>query len=188
MTGLIMSVFLLNMLTAFQVFNNLTTPDSLLKLVPSRFPSIALLTTITMRFIPTVMEDYGSIRDAQVSRGVRIKGGSRIGRIKNQLNIIVPTLITSLERAFYLSESMAARGYSGVIRASKNARPTRPDKILSMLYISSAILTLYNAYTGSMGYWPYDSLRLPPLSVAAMIPLLIISIPEFLKNERHHKV
>ncbi|MCX6695344.1 MAG: energy-coupling factor transporter transmembrane component T [Candidatus Altiarchaeota archaeon] len=188
LTGLVMSVFLLNMLTTFQAFNKLSNPDSLLHLIPSAFPSIALTSSITLRFIPSVLEDYNSIRDAQVSRGVRMSSGSQAAKIKNQLGVIVPTLITSLERSFNMAESMASRGYSSGRRSVfKREQASQSDKALSVLYLISIMLTLYASYNGLFNYWPYDSLRLPALSALALAPLLLISAPIFLKDENDRK-
>jgi len=102
----IMTVFLVNMLVSFQVFNGSTTPDAVLRMIPASVPAVALTASIGMRFVPTVLKDFYSIRDAQVSRGVRMNS------LSSRASLIAPTVVTSLERGFNLAESMASRGYS----------------------------------------------------------------------------
>ena len=75
--------------------------------MPGYMPGASLAVSIALRFIPTVVRDNASIRDAQAARGVRLNYGSTRDRVLNQAATLVPTVITSLERGFNLAESMA---------------------------------------------------------------------------------
>jgi len=182
--GVVMTIFLVNMLTAFQIFNSTTTPDAILRLMPSSMPGVALITSISLRFIPTVAADHSSIRDAQVSRGVRLDSGPLRARIRNHASTLAPTVITALERAFNLAESMASRGYTGGRTRYRHERWGRSEKIVSLAYMLSLLLTLHAKYAGAFDYWPYESTRLPAPSLLALMPLAALAIPILLKNER----
>jgi len=178
----VMTIFLINTVTAFQVFNNCAKSDALLRLMPSAFPAAALTSSIALRFIPTVMTDHSTIRDAQTTRGVRLDTGPLAQRLSNQLSIIAPTVITSLERSFNLSESMAARGYTGRRTLYRTELWGGAEAGIAMTYMSALLLTAYIKYAGLMEYWPYDSLPIP-FSALALLPLLSLLIPIILKDE-----
>ncbi|MFH1054459.1 MAG: energy-coupling factor transporter transmembrane component T [Candidatus Altiarchaeota archaeon] len=183
-TGIIMSVFLLNMVIAFQTFNNAATPDAILKIMPKTLPAACLITSISLRFIPTVVRDYSSIRDAQMSRGVRINSGPLSERVGNQTNVIAPTLVTSLERAFNLSESMASRGYTGARTAYSGQVWDSRQRIITITYFLAILFAAYAKYSGVFDFWPVDGLPLPAISLLALVPLIPLLIPLVILNER----
>lgn len=180
----VMAIFLTNTVTAFQVFNNCAKPDALLRLMPSGYPAAALTSSIALRFIPQVMADHSTIRDAQTTRGVRLDTGPLIQRLGNQLSIIAPTVITSLERSFNLSESMAARGYSGRRTLYRTERWDKVEAGIAMTYVSALLFIAYIKYAGLLEYWPYDSLQIT-FSALALLPLLALVWPIVLKDERN---
>ncbi len=74
---------------------------------------IAMMMTIALRFIPTLMEETEKIIKAQMARGADFESGNIINRIKNILPIIVPLFINSFRRADELAIAMEARCYKG---------------------------------------------------------------------------
>ncbi len=182
-TGLIMTVFLVNMLTAFQIFNNTTSPDAILRLIPSQLPGVALATSISMRFMPTVLRDHSSIRDAQASRGVRFDSGSLVERTKNNVSTLVPTVVTSLERGFNLSDSMVSRAYTGRRTSYRKTTWGLGEKLHAALAVLAGAYALYMKSSGLLDYWPYDGITPIPFSAAAVFPLLVLTLPIF-KHER----
>jgi energy-coupling factor transporter transmembrane protein EcfT len=180
--GVLMALLLVDMLTAFQLFNSQTTADELINIMPSSFTGISMTALISLRFIPTVTNDFQSIRDAQLSKGYRFTSGAIIERMRNNVSLLVPTLITSLERGFNLSESMAARAYSRRRTRYKTVKWHMEDKIMSAAYIASIPLLIYLKYEGSLYFWPYDSLQLPPLNLLALIPMIALALPVLTEN------
>jgi len=179
----VMAVFLLNMLVSFQVFNGSTTPDAILRLMPASLPAVGLVTSIGLRFVPTVLRDHSSIRDAQQSRGVRMGSGPMHERLANQAGVIAPTVVTALERGFNLAESMASRGYTGKRTAYSKRRWTATERLIQATFAAAAALLVVSKLSGAMDFWPYDSMALPPLSHPAMAPLFALAIPLFSKDE-----
>jgi energy-coupling factor transport system permease protein len=182
--GLLMTVLLVNAVSAFQVFNSSTSPDAILNLMPKSLPSIAMVSSISMRFMPSILRDYASIRDAQMCRGVRLNSGSTIERMSNQAKMITPTIITSLERAFNISESMAARGYSGARSRYARERWDGREYALSLGYVLAFALSFAAKYAGLLAYWPHDSLVPPAVSLWALAPLAMIILPAGVSDER----
>lgn len=74
---------------------------------------IALVLSIALRFVPTLMQETEKIMDAQKSRGVEFDVGSLIERMKKIIPLLIPLFISSIDRADELATAMTARGYHG---------------------------------------------------------------------------
>lgn len=110
-----------------------------------KFPAhiIAMMTSIALRFIPTLIEETQRIMNAQASRGVDLDNGSLKEKLMAILSLIVPLFISAFDRADQLANAMEARGYN------PNAQRTRYKvlKMSSLDYIgliSSGFLLILN--------------------------------------------
>ena len=74
---------------------------------------LAMMMTIALRFIPTLMEETDRIIKAQTARGADFSGGNLLARAKNMLPILVPLFISAFRRADDLAIAMEARCYRG---------------------------------------------------------------------------
>ncbi len=74
---------------------------------------IALMMSISLRFIPTLIQETEKIMKAQMARGVDFAGGPIASRIKAIIPLLVPLFIQSFRRAEDLATAMEARGYRG---------------------------------------------------------------------------
>ena len=79
--------------------------------VPSH--DLAMMMTIALRFIPTLLEETDKIIKAQKSRGVDFESGSIFKRLRNFVPILVPLFLSSFRRADELAMAMEARCYRG---------------------------------------------------------------------------
>lgn len=88
-----------------------------------KFPvhEFALIMSIALRFIPTLMDETDRIISAQKARGADFESGNIFKRIKALVPILIPLLISSFRRADELGDAMDA----AVIRARKAERNTR---------------------------------------------------------------
>ncbi len=92
---------------------------------------IAMMISIALRFIPTLIEETQRIMNAQASRGVDLENGSLKEKIMAILSLIVPLFVSSFDRADQMANAMEARGYD------PNRKRTRYQvlKMKSMDYI-----------------------------------------------------
>ena len=74
---------------------------------------LAMMMTIALRFIPTLMEETDRIIKAQTARGADFASGNLLSRAKNMLPILVPLFISAFRRADDLAVAMEARCYRG---------------------------------------------------------------------------
>ncbi len=75
--------------------------------------TLAMMMTIALRFIPTLIEETQIIMNAQKARGADLENGKLIDRIKALIPILIPLLISSVRRAYELAEAMECRCYNG---------------------------------------------------------------------------
>lgn len=74
---------------------------------------LAMMMTIALRFIPTLMDETDKIMKAQMARGAEFEGKNLIQKAKNLIPLLVPLFISSFRRAEELAMAMEARCYRG---------------------------------------------------------------------------
>ena len=82
-----------------------------LKIVHFPYHEIAMMISIALRFIPTIIEETMRIMNSQKSRGVDFEEGSLKEKINAILSLIIPLFTVAFQRAFELADAMEARGY-----------------------------------------------------------------------------
>ena len=89
--------------------------DLLSPLKRLRFPAheLAMMTTIALRFIPTLQEEARKITRAQAARGADFSEGGLVRRARALVPILVPLTVGAFRSADELAEAMESRGYSG---------------------------------------------------------------------------
>ncbi|WP_017473626.1 energy-coupling factor transporter transmembrane component T family protein [Amphibacillus jilinensis] len=113
--------FLLILVTSLMTLT--TTPIEITDAIESllhplkkiKFPvhELALMMSISLRFIPTLMQETEKISKAQASRGVDFKTGPIKDRIHAVVPLLVPLFVSAFKRAEELAMAMEARGYQG---------------------------------------------------------------------------
>jgi energy-coupling factor transport system permease protein len=74
---------------------------------------LAMMMTIALRFIPTLLDETDKIMKAQMARGADFESGNILKRAKNLVPLLVPLFISSFRRADDLAMAMEARCYRG---------------------------------------------------------------------------
>jgi energy-coupling factor transport system permease protein len=100
---------------------------------------LAMMMTIALRFIPTLMEETEKIMKAQKSRGADFESGNIINRAKNLVPLLVPLFISAFRRADELAMAMEARCYRG----GENRTRMRALKVQRGDYVASGIFLVY---------------------------------------------
>lgn len=80
-----------------------------------RFPAheLAMMMTIALRFIPTLIEESDKIMKAQLSRGADLESGNIFARVKSMVPILIPLFVSSFRKADELATAMESRCYHG---------------------------------------------------------------------------
>lgn len=83
---------------------------------------LAMMISISLRFIPTLFLETERILKAQASRGVDFKEGKVKAKITQIISLLIPMFIISFKRAFDLADAMEARGYIPGAKRTKLAQ------------------------------------------------------------------
>jgi len=102
---------------------------------------LAMMMTIALRFIPTLLDETDKIMKAQMSRGADFESKNIISRAKNLVPLLVPLFVSAFRRAEELSMAMEARCYRGGYNRTK----MRQSIITKNDYIAVCILVVYLA-------------------------------------------
>jgi len=103
---------------------------------------IAMMISIALRFIPTLIEETDRIMKAQASRGVDLKEGKFKEKIMAILSLIVPLFVSSFQRAEDLADAMEARGYVPSQSRTRYKQLKRTWKDTVMILITLSVLSL----------------------------------------------
>ena len=118
-----------------------------------RFPvhELALIMSIALRFIPTLMDETNRIVAAQKARGANFETGGLISRAKALVPILIPLLVSAFRRAEDLGDAMDARCYSGAKGRTKYKKLRFTWRDLVGLLVVAALITgivFLNIYLG----------------------------------------
>jgi|LSQX01.2.fsa_nt_gb energy-coupling factor transport system permease protein len=121
--GIMMGFRLILLLSITSLLTLTTTPIDLtdgLEVLLSPFKKLglpahelAMMMTIALRFVPTLIEEADKIIKAQTARGADFESGGFIARAKSLIPILVPLFISAFRRADDLAMAMEARCYRG---------------------------------------------------------------------------
>lgn len=84
-----------------------------LKVLHISVHEIAMMMTIALRFVPTLLEETDKIMSAQKARGADLESGGLFQRIKALVPILIPLFVSSFRRAYELAMAMECRCYQG---------------------------------------------------------------------------
>ena len=111
---LVCGTFLLTYTTSpLALTDGLETLMNPLKKIKVPVHELAMMMSIALRFIPTLIEETDKIMSAQKARGADFETGSLIRRAKAMLPILVPLFVSSFRRADELATAMECRCYQG---------------------------------------------------------------------------
>lgn len=124
----------------------LLSPLSKIKLPVHEF---AMMMTIALRFIPTLIEETDKIMSAQKARGSDFSSGNLIQRAKALVPILIPLFISSFRRANDLAVAMECRCYrggSGRTKMTQLKMTYRDFIMLFVIAVSGTSVVLMNIY------------------------------------------
>ena len=122
-TAIFMTVRIACLIIGSSLMTFTTTPTMLtdaierllspLKIFKIQVHTLAMMMTLALRFIPTLMEEIEKIMNAQKARGADLESGNIIDRAKALVPILVPLFVSSFRRAYELAFAMECRCYTG---------------------------------------------------------------------------
>jgi len=189
--GVGMSLRLLAIISAFAMLTFTTHPDDLmLSMIKMKLPyKSVLVTSLTTRFIPTLIDDVERISDVQRSRGLELDRGNLFQRIKSRMTIIIPLLSNSLDRTVQVAEAMESRAFGHGERRTfyHEVKLSKFDVGILIVSILPLAIGVFMRWLGWGDYQYYPALEkiglggfeglmlaLLVLALCIMVPLAII--------------
>lgn len=122
-TAVFMSVRIVVLIMCSSLLTYTTVPTALtdaierllspLKVFHIEVHNLAMMMTLALRFIPTLIEEIERITNAQKARGADLENGKLIERVKAMIPILIPLFVSAFSRAYDLAFAMSCRCYRG---------------------------------------------------------------------------
>ena len=84
-----------------------------LKVFHIKVHEIAMMMTIALRFIPTLLDETDKIMSAQKARGADMESGNVFQKVKALIPVLIPLFVSAFRRAYELAVAMECRCYQG---------------------------------------------------------------------------
>lgn len=110
-----------------------------------RFPvhELAMMMTIALRFIPTLIEETQKIMSAQKSRGADFESGNLLSRAKALMPILIPLFISAIKRANELATAMESRCYhNGIGRTRMKVLKSSKRDIVALFIVLATLASV----------------------------------------------
>jgi len=185
--GAAMCLRLLAIISAFAILTFTVHPDDLmLAMIKVRLPyKSVLVTSLSTRFVPTLIDDNQRITDVQRSRGLELDRGRLASRVKSRASIVTALLSNSLDRAVQVAEAMESRAF-GTGRGRtfyRDIKMTRTDIATVVFAFLPLALGIYLVASGILSYRYYPTAQAIEMSgtdwalFALMAVLLLMIMP-----------
>lgn len=110
-----------------------------LKIFKIKVHDLAMLMTIALRFVPTLLEEAQKIMSAQKARGADLESGGLLARTKALIPILIPLFVSAFRRAYELALAMECRCYTdGDGRTRLNELKLRFSDIFYLIITAAA--------------------------------------------------
>ena len=113
-----------------------------LKVIKVPVHTFAMMMSIALRFIPTLVEETEKIMNAQKSRGADFSSGSLLKRAKALIPLLIPLFVSAFKRAEELATAMECRCYRGDKNRTKLVKLQYRARDYVMLFVFALLLAL----------------------------------------------
>lgn len=150
--GLTSGILITATLIWFSTFTKIMTSDKLLYVFGSISPKLALILSMTLRYIPLFKAQVIKTNNAQKAMGL-YKDDTVIDKLRGGMRVFSVMVTWALENGVITADSMTARGY-GVGKRSRFAifKWSKSDIVLLFSSIAMSILTCSGMITGKLSY------------------------------------
>ena len=158
--GLSAAAMIVSIICWFSCYNEIMTSDKFIYLFGKIIPSLSLILSMTLRFVPKFSAQLKVVTNAQRCMGRDVSNGSIIKRAKYGLNIVSIMVTWSLENAIETADSMKSRGYGipGRTAFSIFTFDKRDRKALLCIMLLG-IYTFIGNMTGGMYFRYFPSMK-----------------------------
>ena len=158
--GLSAAAMLITLILWFSCYNAVMTSDKFIYLFGRVIPSLSLLLSMTLRFVPQCKAQLQVVSDAQRCLGRGVSTGGVAERVKNGITILSILVTWMLESAIETADSMKSRGYGLPGRTAFSLyRFDKRDRAALICLLLLGIVTLAGASFGGLRWRYYPTLQ-----------------------------
>ena len=164
--GLAAAMMIVSVICWFSCYTEIMTSDKFIYLFGRIIPSLSLIISMTLRFVPRFSAQLKVVANAQRCMGRDVSNGSIIKRAKHGLSILSIMTTWALENAIDTADSMKSRGYGHPGRTAFSIFNFDKRDRKAFLYIMVfGIYTLIGSLSGGMYFRYFPSIRANDVSV-----------------------
>lgn len=176
----------------FSCYTEVMTSDKFVYLFGRMIPSLSLLLSMTLRFVPKFQAQFLIVREGQKCVGRDMTDGNILTRMKHTVTIFSIMVTWALENAIETADSMKSRGYGLKGRTAFSIyRFDRRDRLVLGWLLFCGIMILYGMFSGCMKWQYFPMIKGADISAAAVcvhvIYLMLCSTPVFLNRREDRK-
>lgn len=156
--GIVTATTLITMVMWFSCYNKVITSEKLIYMFSKTIPSIALLISMTLSFVPKFKTQLKKIRLGQRNIGRDINNGNVFEKAKHGVRIISILITWALENGVQTADSMRGRGYGLNGRTSFSLyKIEKRDKVILSIMTILIITCMFGYLTNknTMQFYPY---------------------------------
>lgn len=164
--GLGAAVMIVSVICHFSCYNEVMTSDKFIYLFGKIIPSMSLIISMTLRFVPKFTSQLKVVSNAQKCMGRDVSEGSILKRAKYGLSILSIMTTWSLENAIETADSMKSRGYGIPGRTAFSVFTfDKRDKKALICILLSGIYTFAGNLMGGMYFRYFPSVKAGDISI-----------------------
>ena len=169
------------MLTAvvihFVSYNAIMTSDKFIYLFGKIIPSLSLVISMTLRFVPTFIARLREIRTVQKTLGVNMSEGSLNKKLRSAIKIISILVTWSLESAVETADSMKSRGYGLSGRTAYSIFKIEKRDAIALLWMLAAFcVIIWGIVSGELSYTYFPVYTVGKFGAGVHIAYLLLCI------------
>lgn len=178
--GAAAAAMLVSVISWFSCYNVIMTSDKFICLFGRIIPSLSLILSMVLRFVPKFKAQIKVVSNARRCVGRDVSNGSVLQRARNGLAILSIMVTWSLENAIETADSMKSRGYGrrGRTAFSIFTFGSRDKKAMSAI-CAAGLYTIIGAFCGGLYYRYFPSMKgtdVTPYSVSVFAAYFILCI------------
>lgn len=168
--GLASAGMLISVILWFSCLNEIITDDKIKYLFGRILPSLSLIVSMILRFVPKFKNQYMIVLNSQIALGTDVNSEKLINKIKLIIKVLSIMICWSMENAIDTADSMKSRGYGLKKRTSFHLYKFElRDMVLISIIISTATLIIFFMQTNYVYFPMLTNITISARSVASYI-------------------
>jgi energy-coupling factor transport system permease protein len=168
--GLCAAIMIINVIFWFAFYNEVMTSDKFIYLFGKIIPSMSLILSMTLKFVPTFISQMKTVSNARRCMGKNPPEKNIIKKAKNAITVLSSVTTWSLENAIETADSMKARGYGTCKRSAFSIFKFDKRDLTALIFmLITGAYTFIGSVFGTMKFSYFPAIKYEAFSVYNII-------------------